>query len=134
VELKYPPLLKRVYSFLIDSIFKAFLILIATVSFSLLKLNGEKENWIKGLVFVLVIVVYEPLSMRLGATLGNYITGIRVKRYLDPSRRINFFQAMCRYIVKFLFGWLSCFTIGFDDKNRALHDIVGESIVIEHYK
>jgi len=134
VEIKYPPLLKRVYSFLIDNVLKALLLFIATVVFSVMKLSGGKENWIKGTVFVLVIAVYEPLSMRLGATLGNYITGIRVRRYLDPKRRINLFQAYCRYIVKILFGWLSCFTIGFDPKRRALHDMVGESIVIEHNK
>jgi uncharacterized RDD family membrane protein YckC len=131
VEIKYPPLLKRVYSFLIDTGFKALLLFIATITFSWMKLDGEKENWIKGIVFVLVIAVYEPLSMRLGATLGNYCTGIRVRRYLDPAKRINLFQAYCRYIVKILFGWLSCFTIGFNQQRRALHDMIGESIVIE---
>jgi uncharacterized RDD family membrane protein YckC len=134
VEIQYPSLLKRVYSFLIDTGLKVFLLFIATVTFSWMKLEGEKENWIKGIVFVLVIAVYEPLSMRLGATFGNYSTGIRVRRYLDPTKRINLFQAYCRYIVKILFGWLSCFTIGFNAQRRALHDMVGESIVIEKIK
>ena len=134
MEIKYPPLLKRVYSFLIDTILKALLLFIATVIFSLLKTGGRTEDWLKGIVFVLVVVIYEPLSMRLGATLGNYITGIRVRRYLDMRKKINFFQAACRYFVKIMFGWLSCFTIGFNSQRRALHDMVGESIVIENIK
>jgi uncharacterized RDD family membrane protein YckC len=133
VEIKYPPLLKRVYALLIDIAFIVGAIFIATCLFSCLKLNGGIEKWLKGIVFALV-VLYEPLGMRFGATLGYYITGMRIRRYLDMRKKINFFQAICRSFVKIMFGWLSCFTIGFNSQRRALHDMVGESIVIENIK
>ena len=133
MEIQYPRLLKRVQSFLIDTIFKAVSIYLATVFFEAFKL-GKTGGWLKGTVLILIVAVYEPLTMRLGATLGNYITGIRVRRYIDTNRRINLFQAYLRYAVKILFGWLSCITIGFNKQKRAVHDIVAETIVIEKIK
>jgi uncharacterized RDD family membrane protein YckC len=134
VEIKYPRLIKRVYALLIDSVFKAALIYLFTCIFSLELFNWNKWSWVKGTVLILIIGVYEPLCMWLGVTLGYYMTGMKVKRFLDPTKRINLFQSICRYIVKILFGWLSCFTIGFNQQRRALHDMIGESIVIEKTK
>ncbi len=93
--------------------------------------SERKEEWAKAIVFILVVIMYEPVSMRIGATLGNYITGIRVRRLADTSRTINLFQSFTRYGTKIFVGWLSCFTILFNKQRRALHDMVGESIVIE---
>lgn len=132
MEIIYPRLLKRIQSFLIDTVLKAVLIYIATLIFEALKL--EKWGWLKAAVLILIVVVYEPLSMRLGATVGNYVTGIRVRRFNDKSKTITLFQASLRYLVKILFGWLSCITIGFNEQKRAIHDLVAESIVIEKIK
>jgi uncharacterized RDD family membrane protein YckC len=132
VEIIYPRLLKRIQSFLIDTVLKVVSIYAATLIFEALKL--EKCGWLKGTILILIVVVYEPLSMRLGATVGNYVTGIRVRRFNDKNRRINLFQACLRYLVKILFGWLSCITIGFNEQKRAIHDLVAESIVIEKIK
>lgn len=131
MEIKYPSLLKRIESFLIDTILKLLLIYLATCFFGMRRWSERKEEWAKAIVFILVVIMYEPVSMRIGATLGNYITGIRVRRLADTSRTINLFQSFTRYGTKIFVGWLSCFTILFNKQRRALHDMVGESIVIE---
>jgi uncharacterized RDD family membrane protein YckC len=66
----------------------------------------------------------------LGATLGNYIKGIRVRQNGATGQRINFFQAFIRYVLKMLLGWISFLTIHTNPQKRAIHDIIAGSVMI----
>jgi uncharacterized RDD family membrane protein YckC len=66
----------------------------------------------------------------MGATLGNYIKGIRVRQNGTVTQRINFFQAFIRYVFKMLLGWVSFLTIHSNPQKRAIHDIVAGSVMI----
>ncbi len=88
-------------------------------------------DWVRASVFVVLFIAYEPICITLGATLGNYIKGIRVRKYSDTAKRINIFQAIIRYIVKFLLGWISFLTINTNPKKRAIHDFASESVMIK---
>jgi uncharacterized RDD family membrane protein YckC len=83
------------------------------------------------LLFFVLWAVYEPLATTLGFTLGNYIAGIRVRKFKNINSKVNFFQSFIRFIMKVLFGWLSFITILANKKRRALHDLVSGSIMIK---
>ncbi len=91
----------------------------------------DNEGLVKAISFVCIWGVYEPLSMTLGSTLGNYLIGIRVRKHKNYNKNINIFQAYIRFAVKLLLGWLSFVTIGMNEEKRAIHDMVSGSVMIE---
>lgn len=123
---KYPTLLSRIQSLTIDSI-----LLICCMVFFTVLLDGFKNvpTDIRMWLFI-SLMLYEPLFTTFGATLGNYKKGIRVRKNSDQSKRITIFQAIVRSFFKILFGWLSFLFFLTNKKNRALHDIVSGSIMI----
>jgi uncharacterized RDD family membrane protein YckC len=128
MEEEYPTLSERIQSTFIDTILIIILFFVFT---SVLDKFDNVQAWVKVLLFVALFIAYEPLCMTLGCTLGNYLRGIRVRKNWNSSKKINFFQAVIRYPVKFLLGWLSFLTIGVSEKRRAIHDIVSGSVVIK---
>ena len=95
---------------------------------------GEVHENIKGIVFIIAIILYEPILISFGCTVGQLITNIRVSDYVNPKKRIWFIQAILRLIVKGLLGWLSFITVTFNRNRRAIHDYISYSIVIVHKK
>jgi uncharacterized RDD family membrane protein YckC len=125
---QYPSLSNRFQSILIDTI---FILILMFVFVSVLGHFEKLSNRIKILIFFGIWGIYEPLCMTLGFTLGNYLKKIRVRRVSNINKRINFFQAFIRYVVKVLFGWVSFFTIHTNKERRAIHDIIAGSVMIK---
>jgi len=124
---QYPLLLKRYQSVFIDFLFFCLLLIVAMV------IVGESPfrqavMFCMGIFFTLV---YEPMMTTYGATVGQYVIGIRVRNSRNPSKRINIFQAYIRIIVKLMLGWLSFVTIHFNAQHRAIHDLAGSSVMIK---
>jgi uncharacterized RDD family membrane protein YckC len=88
-------------------------------------------DWVRIALFASLFIAYEPLCMTLGSTLGNYLKGIRVRKDSDSTKRINILQAIMRYPVKVLLGWISFLTISSNPKRRAIHDLVSGSVMIK---
>lgn len=128
MEEKYPLLTDRIQSTLIDSV---LIIILMFVFANLLDNMNNPPDWIRIVMFVSIWLIYEPLCTSLGFTLGNYIKGIRVRNESKPEKNINIFQALLRYIIKVLLGWLSFLTIGSDSKRRAIHDLAAGSVMIK---
>jgi len=124
----YPLLGDRVQSSIIDGVFMIILMFIIS---SILDNYENVPDWVRISLFAAVWLVYDPLCTSLGGTLGNYIKGLRVRRYSDETRRINIFQAIIRYIVKFSLGWISFLTINLNSEKRAIHDFFVGSVVIK---
>ena len=125
---QYPELKDRIQSTFIDSI----LILVLMIVFaSILDKYENVPDWVRIAMFVGLFIVYEPLFMTLGCTLGNYVKGIRVRKESDSSKKINILQAVLRYPIKFMLGWLSFLTIGSNPKRRAIHDLVAGRVMIK---
>src|SRR5687767_13113399 len=116
---QYPEIKDRIQATFIDTI---LIIVIMFIFSALIDKYENIPNWLRISMFVSLFFVYEPLCQSLGFTLGNLIKGIRVRKNSNPSKRINFFQAIIRYPVKVLLGWISLLTIGSDSKKRAIHD------------
>ena len=125
---KYPQLTDRIQSTFIDTI---LIIIMMFVFASILDRYENVPDWVRIALFAGLFVVYEPVCMTLGSTLGNYIKGIRVRKNSDSTKRINIFQAIIRYPIKVALGWISFLTIGSDPKRRAIHDLVSGSVMIK---
>jgi len=125
---QYPSLIDRFQSLLIDSILIILFMFILSSTIP----NFEKfPNTLKILLFFVPWAIYEPLATTLGFTLGNYISGIRVRRFKNAKMKINFFQSFVRFLIKVLFGWLSIITIFTNKRRRALHDLLSGSVMIK---
>ena len=125
---QYPSLIDRFQSLLVDSI---FIILLMFILSSTVENFSKFSNAVRILLFFVPWAIYEPLATTLGFTLGNYISGIRVRNFKNIQMKINFFQSFTRFIIKVLFGWLSIITILSNKRRRALHDLASGSIMIK---
>ena len=132
MEVNYPSLAKRIQSIFIDSLL--IIVLMFLSGWILDKMNPEQnegDEWIRIVLFIALWGVYEPLSMTLGCTLGNYLMKIRVRKHNNAGKKMNLLQAYARFIIKFFLGWLSFITISFNPERRAIHDFASGSIVVE---
>ena len=127
MEEKYPTIIDRIKSILIDSI-----IIIACMMIISEILNAFKNvpDWVR-IVLFMAILLYEPLCTVFGATLGNHKMEIRVRKNSDSSKRLNIFQSLIRYFFKIIFGWFSFLGIFTNSKNRAIHDLISGSVMIK---
>ncbi|HXL56895.1 MAG TPA: RDD family protein [Chitinophagaceae bacterium] len=125
---KYPSLGDRFQSLLIDSI---FIIILMFVFAPLLEHFKNPPNRLRVALFFAIWGIYEPLCMTFGFTLGNYIKKLRVRKFKDISKKINLLQALIRYIIKALLGWLSFLTIRTNNERRAIHDLVSGTVMIK---
>jgi uncharacterized RDD family membrane protein YckC len=129
LDTNYPSLLKRVQSIFIDGC------LLIIVMFTFAWIVGDNDTmpgWVKGLIFYGYWVLYEPICTAFaGATLGNFLIGIRVRKVNDRSQKISLLSAFIRVIVKSLFGWLSFISIHFNEQKRTLHDLASGSVMLE---
>ena len=126
MENKYPTILRRYISTLIDVLFIFFIIIIISYLFQ------HENELIKRLRIVIILsmfFIYEPLFTSKFCTLGQKIMGIRVRDRLTLER-ITIPMAYLRIIVKLFLGLISFFTIPLSKDKRAIHDFAVNSIVI----
>jgi uncharacterized RDD family membrane protein YckC len=125
---KYPELSDRIQATFIDTI---LIIIMMFVFASVLEGYENVPDWVRIAMFAGLFILYEPLCMTMGFTLGNYFKGIRVRKHSDTAKRINILQAIIRYPVKVLLGWISFLTIGGNPQKRAIHDLVSGTVMIK---
>ena len=123
----YPSILKRYLSTFIDSVFMLSMLIL--VSF-LFQKDSQTETYARvGMIFFLFLV-YEPFCTSNYCTLGQKITGVRV-RTVFQREKITLPKAYLRIVIKILLGFVSFFSIPFTPHKRAIHDLVVGSVVIE---
>ena len=126
MEQCYPSMLDRIKSTTIDTI----ILIVCMILFTDILGNFENvPNFVRVLLFI-SLLMYEPICTTFGATIGNDKMKIRVRQNSDSTKRINIFQAIVRFIIKFLFGWISFITMLVSNKKRAIHDFVSGSVMI----
>ncbi|MCH5715347.1 RDD family protein [Niabella hibiscisoli] len=124
----YPLLTERIQSTAIDA---ALIVISMFVIAMVLDRYERVPDWVRIGLFVGLVVVYEPLCTTLGFTVGNYIKGIRVRQFDNSDKKINFLQALLRYVFKLALGGISFLAIFFTKKRRAIHDMVAGSVMIK---
>lgn len=125
----YPVLLKRVQSAFVDLLVIVAMMFLAALLLE--KLGEETPDEINIILFIVIWALYEPVCTAFGCTAGNLLTGIRVRSHVDVHRRIPFWKAFVRYLLKINLGWLSFVTIHFNSQRRAIHDLGAGSVMIE---
>ena len=124
----YPELKLRVQSAFIDAI---LVIVLMFATASVLDKFDNVPDSVRIILFIMIVLLYEPFFMTLGCTLGNYFSQVRVRKEANSSKRINFLQAIVRYPIKLILGWISFLTISSNPKRRAIHDMVSGTVVIK---
>lgn len=119
----------RIKAAVVDSIVLLPLMM-AILSYGLSQFDAGGKS--RMLAFIFLFGLYDPLSTSLfGGTLGHLLFSIRVRRAKSPKENIFFPLAFIRYLGKISLGWVSLLTIGGDEKNQAIHDMIIGSIVIK---
>lgn len=83
------------------------------------------------IILLISLLMYEPICSAYGATIGNHKMNIRVRKISNEKQRINIFQAIIRFFLKFSLGWLSFISVFFNSKSRTIHDIITGTVVIK---
>jgi uncharacterized RDD family membrane protein YckC len=125
-----PSLVLRIKSMLIDMMFLIGLAYIFTLLLESMNIISEESRGIA----LAIIILYEPVLVVIGGTVGQRIMGLRVrakKSFVEKreKRNINFFNSLLRYISKILLGWIPLLTIHSDKYGQALHDKIGSSVM-----
>jgi uncharacterized RDD family membrane protein YckC len=124
--MNYPSILRRYFSTVIDGLFVLGILVLVSYLFDS---ANESATKVRIGIILFIFFVYEPFFTAYACTLGQKITGIRV-RSQSAGRRISIFQAYLRILVKLLLGIISFFTIPFSKNKRAIHDFAVGSLVV----
>ncbi len=120
-------LLERTKSSMIDSL---FLIAIGFVIAGLLSSFENVPTWVRATLFS-SLIMYEPICISFGATLGNYIMNIRIRRSTNDLKKLNILRSLIRFTFKLIFGWFSYITLFKNPRKRAIHDLIAGATTIE---
>jgi uncharacterized RDD family membrane protein YckC len=126
MEIQYPSILRRYFSTFIDGLFIVGMLVLW--SYILDAENSTATNIRIGII-LFMFFVYEPIFTAYFCTLGQKLTGIRIRNF-SSGNRISIIQAYLRIIVKIFLGIFSFFTIPFTRNKRAIHDFAVGSLVI----
>ncbi len=131
MEMEYPSLMRRYFSTLIDGLFIIGMIILWPY---ILDSDNTSATNIRITIIVFMFFVYEPFFTAFFCTLGQKITGIRIRK-LSTGNKISIIHAYLRIIVKIFLGIISFFTIPFTKHKRAIHDFaVGPLVIYEGQK
>lgn len=126
-----PSVKTRYTSMLIDVL---IMVLISLAISSLPAIIAKVPGLVKGIIFIIIVLLYEPILITSGATIGQFIMNLRVRSFKNPDRKLTFHMAVLRTILKILLGWLSFVTVTFNVNRRAIHDFACGSIMISKKK
>ena len=126
MEIEYPSILRRYLSTFIDGLFVIGMIVLFSYA---LEIENTTAIKIRIGIILFMFFVYEPTFTAYFCTLGQKITGIRIRR-LPTGKRISLFNAYLRIIIKIFLGAISFFIIPYTKNKRAIHDFAIGSVVI----
>ena len=127
IPLEWLPTLPRRYA---ATVVDGLLVIAAMVApTALWPSDASLGRIIRVAVAVCALFVYEPLCTGHFLTVGQRITGVRVRRF-DTGARIGVPRAYGRIVVKAFLGFISFLVLPFTRGRRALHDMATGSIVI----
>jgi uncharacterized RDD family membrane protein YckC len=126
-RLSFPSITRRYLSSLVDGLFIFAMLILAGYLF---QNNSELTKSVRISLVLLLFLVYEPFCTSKFCTIGQKITGIRIRDY-NSKTKLPLYRAYFRIIVKIFLGFISLLTIMFSKDRRAIHDFIARSIVLE---
>ncbi len=125
-EQSYPSIPRRYIASVIDGLLIGSLFILTSFLFQ------QEQQMIRGVKLLAIfnlLCIYEPFCTSKFCTLGQKITGIRVRNY-KTLEKIGIAQAYIRIITKILLGFISLVSILFSKDRRAIHDYAAGSIMV----
>jgi uncharacterized RDD family membrane protein YckC len=124
---EFPSLALRIKALFVDVL---VMLIIFAVGATIIDFVGGAPNWVRGTILIFMLYFYDPFFTSFnGGTLGHYLMGLRVKRFISPTKNITLLAALFRFFIKGMLGWLSFLTVTSHARKRAIHDLVSGSIV-----
>lgn len=120
-------LLDRTKSSIIDTLLILFL---AFLIADFLSYFENVPTWLRALLFS-SLVMYEPIFMTFGGTLGNNIMKIRIRNSKNDATNLNLIRSIIRFSIKILLGWISYTTIFKNSRKRAIHDLIAGTTTVK---
>jgi len=120
-----PSIPRRYATTAVDALLVLVLFIVPTVVLP----EGEVSRVFRIALAAAAVLLYEPLGTGHWMTLGQWLTGVRV-RDMKTGRPIGVPRAWGRIIVKMLLGVVSFLLLPVTPGRRALHDMASGSIVI----
>jgi uncharacterized RDD family membrane protein YckC len=124
-NMQFPNLFRRYVASLIDLI-----AVVAFVGFIGKLPLAMPENFSGITVFMIVIVLYEPIFTVFACTIGQLVMRIRVRR-CDGQERLGFLRAVFRTLVKYSLGVISFLSMPAQIERRAMHDLAAGTLVLD---
>lgn len=125
----YSSILRRYLATAIDSIFIIVMLFTASYAF---QQEHALATQLRAAVIVFMFFVYEPLCTSMLCTVGQKMTGIRVRRHgLSGDEKISLPRAYLRIVSKLFLGFISFFTLPFSRERSAVHDFIAGSVVLD---
>lgn len=131
-EIRFPSLITRIKCTLTDALVVIGLMIVAT---QILNSFENPPVWSRILALG-IIVLYEPILVAYGRTVGQLVMGLQIVEFDGFSKnrernRINIVFSIFRYLIKILLGWLSLLTVTRNIHRKAIHDTFSNSIMLE---
>lgn len=126
MEYQYPTILRRYMSTFIDWLLVIIVLMVIPYIFNR---DTGASAYIRVVIAIFALFIYEPLCTSLGCTVGQKITGVRIRKQF-LHEKISIPAAYLRTFLKLLLGFISFITILFTRDKRAIHDFAVGSIVI----
>ncbi len=124
--MRYPSILRRYLATTIDGGIIAAVFL--AVSYGLDQ-GSSVIGVLRLLIIFSVVFIYEPLCTSRFYTIGQKVTGIRVRKF-QTLEHTSILAAYQRIIIKGMLGIFSLLVIVFNKDKRAIHDFAAGSVVI----
>lgn len=125
-QTQFAPITRRIQAVIIDSV----ILLLLFFGVALFVSNTDLNSFVKIGIVAVPVLGLEPCFVSFtGASIGHHFQGLWIERK-GSRKRLNFFLAMIRFLVKNLLGWLSFIFILTTQKHQALHDIAADSVVV----
>lgn len=126
--MNYGKLIDRIKAVMIDAIVIA---MFGASSSVLLSSFENVPDSVRIILFVFIFLLYDPIfTSFIGGTIGHLVIGLRVRNAKDETRKVIFPLAILRFIVKAFLGWISLVTVTSNKQNKAIHDSLVGSVVI----
>ena len=119
-------LIDRIKATIFDQLVVVGLIVLFSQSFDFFGYEGTTLR----LIALFIVLMYEPIMVSLGGTLGQRTQKITVKKASNEEKNISILSAFVRYLLKVLLGVVSLFTVSFNPEKKAIHDLLSGSIVL----
>jgi uncharacterized RDD family membrane protein YckC len=121
-----PTILRLYLSTVIDGVL--ILSTFIAVSFAV-NSDSSIASYARIAVLAIMLFLYEPVMTSRCCTLGQKISGIRVRK-IDSYGNISIPAAYLRIVIKIVLGFISLLSIPCTRDRRAIHDFVSGSIVV----